>query len=262
MRAILTLAFIVLGIPALARPVDTDTSAGRARIVDNADGTKDVMIGATRVDLPEDAFLAFFDARVGDLLLVVFSPGGNACNGFYTWVHTVPGDIRRSPQFGNCAERGEITWDAENVRVTMPSFEPGKGDVTYSYDGKGHITTSQAGLAASGVVRLADWAGRYGHELVNAGEKQDQLRALVGAENLQAVQWAMDLATPMQRYGEWVAGTGCARHACDSERAAVAINLSDGRFLVALRTSTRGPVLWGDAGGRLPPPIAEVLGLR
>jgi len=256
------LSLVLVAFPALAQQVDTNTSAGRARIIENADGTKDVMIGTTRVVLPEDAFVAFFDGRVGDLLLVVFSPGGNACNGFYTWVHTTPGDIRRSPEFGTCAARGEITWDAETVRVTMPSVEPGKGDVTYIYDGKGHITTRQAGLADSGVTRLADWAGRYGFDLVNAGEKQAQLRGLLGAANLLEVQRVMNLASPMQTDGNWIAGTGCARHACDTDRAAIAINLGDGRLLVALKTPMRGPVLWGNPNGPYPLAIKEVITMR
>ena len=262
MRLSLLFALVLFAFPALAQQVDTNTRAGQARIIDNADGTKDVMIGTTRVDLPEDAYLAFFDGRVGDLLLVLYSPGGNACNGFYTWVHATPGDIRRSPEFGTCAARGDITWDAETVRVTMPSGEPGKGDVTFVYDGKGHIATLQAGLANSGVQSPADWAGRYGFELVSAGEKQAQLRALLGAENLLEVQRVMDLASPMQRDGNWIAGTGCAKHACDTDRAAVAINLGDGRLLVALKTPTRGPVLWGNANGPLPLAIKEVLKMR
>ncbi len=253
--ALLSLFTLPLG----AQSPDLATPAGQARIVSNADGTKDVLIGKTRVDLPEDAYLAFFDARVGNLLLVLHSPGGNACNGYYTWVHASPGDIRRSPSFGTCAERGEITWDAETVRVTMPANAPGEGDITFIYDGKGNITTAQAGLAHSGVSSPAGWEGRYPFELVSAGEMQGQLRALLGAEWLLEVQRVMELAGPMARDGKWVAGSGCAKHACDTEQAAVAINLQDGRLLVALKRAGQAPVLWGNAAGALPRAVAEVM---
>ncbi len=241
-----------------AAPVDTNTPAGPARIVENPDGSRDVMIGATRVDLPPEAYLAFFEARLGNLLLVLWSPGGNACAGYYTWVHATPGDIRRSEDFGTCAEATDIGRDAETVQVTMPAGVVGQGDVTFVYDGRGPVVARQAGLAPSGVARPEGWIGRYPFELLEAAELQAPLRALLGAD-LARVQAAGELASPMQRDGAWVAGSACRKADCAETRMAIAVNLKDGRLLVALNTPMGGARLWGAARGRLPAAIRDVL---
>ncbi|HHL22591.1 MAG TPA: hypothetical protein ENJ52_13830 [Aliiroseovarius sp.] len=257
--ALFTLAIALGTSAAMAQQVDTNTRAGTARIISNPDGTKDVAVGNTLVDLPEDAYLAFFEKRLGDLFLVLYSPGGNACNGFYTWVHATPGAIRRSDSFGTCAAAKDISWDAETVRVTMASGEPGVGDVTFVYDGKGPVQKLVAPLANSGVSAPAGWIGRYPSELAAAAEMQAPLRAMLGAQGLRQLQEMIDLAGPMERDGNWAAGSGCRKHACDTLRAAIAINLDDGRLLVAMTGGPAGPQLWGEARGPLPSAIAEVL---
>ena len=262
MRFLIILGFLLFPLAAAAQQVDTNTRAGEARIVEAGDGRKAVMIGNTRVALPEDAYLAFFKARLGDLLLVLYSPGGNACNGFYTWVHATPGAIRRSEGFGTCAEAKDISWDSETVRVTMASGEPGKGDVTFIYDGKRPIWTEQAALAASGVSTVAGWIGRYPFELVAAAEMQAPLRALMGASALLELQTFLALSGPMRRDGNWVSGTGCRKQSCDVTQAAIAINLSDGRLMAAIWQKGAAPRFWGNPGGAMPADITAVLAQR
>ncbi len=266
MRRFFTLSLVTLTLvttlsagTALAQTVDTNTRAGQLRIIENPDQTKDLAIGNTVVDLPEDAFLVFIEKRLGDLFLVLYSPGGNACNGFYTWVHATPGDIRRSDSFGTCAAAKDISWDAETVRVTMASGQPGVGDVTFVYDGKGPMQKVVAPLANSGVTSPAGWIGRYPFDLATAAEMQAPLRALLGAQGLRQLQEMIDLAGPMQRDGNWVAGAGCRKHACDTLRAAIAINLEDGRLLVAMTDGAGNGRIWGDARGPLPAAIAAIL---
>ncbi len=244
-----------------AQAVDTDTRAGRAAIVENPDGSKDVVIGTTLVDLPDDAFYAFFEARLGDLLLVLHSPGGNACAGFYTWIHATPGDIRRSESFGSCAEATDISWDSETVRVSMPSLEPGRGPVTYVYDGKGPVRALYQGPQASGMA-AGDWdfwIGRYPFEFVGAADLQAPLTALLGAGGLRELQRLMDLSSPMARDGDWIAGAGCPKATCGQEGAAVAVERQSGRLLVAMRSRGGAGRLWGQTSGALPGVIAEIL---
>ncbi len=248
--------------PLAAQEVDTNTRAGLAQILQAPDGTRVVVIGNTMLNLPPDAYIADFQARVGDLLLVGYSAGGNACPRLYTWVHATPGDIRRSEEFGTCAELTGVTWDAQTLRVSMPSAEPGQGPVTFIYDGKNPIWVEQAALANSGMAAgdWGFWIGRYPFDFLAAGELQLPLRALMGEAALLRAQTLMELANPMEQDGEWVVGRGCKKFSCDQDRVAVAVNIRDGRMLVAMAQADRAPQIWGYAGGFLPLALREIMG--
>jgi hypothetical protein len=264
MAVLLRVLFLVLVMvaPVRAQEVDTNTPSGSARIVETARGTKVLMVGKQRVELPDDPFLAFIVGRRGNLLLVAYSQGGNACPAFYVWVHTGRGNVRSTESFGTCSDLITITNDSETVNVTMPSFEPGKGDVSFVYDGKNAIREVQHALAASGMGPDDGWdfwAGRHPYSLVTAGELQGRLVALLGPAVLVEAQRLLVVANNMARDGDWVAGTGCQAHMCDVNVGAVAVNVADGRFLLALRKGSDPVRLWGDARGALPGAVLEVL---
>ncbi len=237
------------------------TRAGLARIVDAGDGSRLLMVGDVPVPLPDAPYMAFIEKKLGDLLLVLYSQGGNGCPGFYVWVHATPGAVRRTEGFGTCSDLAQVTHDSETVSVTMPSFEPGKGDVTFVYDGRGPVREVQLGLAPSG-MKPGDgpdfWIGRYPYDLLAARDFQDRLAALLGPAGLADAQRMMALASPMQRDGNWVAGDGCQPHDCADNRGALAVHLLDGRIVLALRDRT-GLRLWGDDGRMLPAVFADIL---
>jgi len=97
---------------------------------------------------------------------------------------------------------------------------------------------------------------------VTAGELQGRLVAMLGPQVLVEAQRLLVVANDMQRDGDWVAGTGCQAHMCDVNIGAVAVNLVDGRFLVALRKGSDPARMWGDARGVLPGAVLEVLAGR
>ncbi len=267
MKVLLRWVFLglLLAGPLRGQEVDTATPSGEARIVETADGTKALMVGKVRVELPEQPFLAFIVARRRNLLLVEYSQGGNACPAFFVWVHTGRGKVRATEGFGTCSDLFTITNDSESVSVTMPSFEPGKGDVSFVYDGKNAIREVQHDLVASGMGPGDGWdfwAGRHPYSLVTAGELQDRLAAMLGPEVLVEAQRLLVVANNMELDGDWVAGTGCQAHMCDVNVGAVAVNVTDGRFLVALRKGSDPARLWGDARGVLPGAVLEVLSGR
>jgi hypothetical protein len=63
----------------------------------------------------------------------------------------------------------------------------------------------------------------------------------------------------MQADGGWVAGDGFNNRMAGHARGAIAINRSDGRVVIAIRTSEGGLQVWGDLGGDVPDAIQCVL---
>ncbi|HGG04579.1 MAG TPA: hypothetical protein ENK28_03905 [Aliiroseovarius sp.] len=265
--AVLFFFAIFLAATALfAQEVDPNTRAGLARIESDTDGTRYLMVGSTRIDLPDRPYTAFIEKRLGDLLLVAYSQGGNACPAFYTWVHATPGNIRRSEGFGTCSDLITVTYDAETVSVTMGSMQPGKGDITYVYDGKNPIREVQNGLAKSGMANASDWGfwdGKYPYDLITAGELQGTFLKLLGdASTLVEAQTLLSFSGPMDRDGDWIAGTGCAPQLCEESAGAIAVNVVTGHFLVALWRAGTPARAWGALGDSTPQSILDVLARR
>ena len=254
---------LLLATPLFAQEVDTNTRAGVARMEEAANGARYLQIGETRVDLPDDPSLAFIEARFGDHLLIVYSNDGRACPARYVWVSAVPGAVRRTEGFGTCSDLVEITQTEEVLQVTMPSFEPGKGDVTFSYDGLSPIRRQQLPAAPSGMTAEDGWdfwLGRYPYDFVNAADMQSRLLDVMDGAALLQVQTLLTVGTPMTQQDDWIVGEGCEAHRCTTTAAAIAVHSINGTLLVAVWQSGVAPQLWGDASGApLPAGIKAVM---
>ena len=62
-----------------AQEIDTATRLGALRIVELDALTRGVALGDRVMALPGAPYLAFVEARLGDLFLIALSQGGNAC---------------------------------------------------------------------------------------------------------------------------------------------------------------------------------------
>ena len=254
-------AFAVMTAPLHAEEVDPNTPAGRARIVEGDSGVKALALGNHVIDLPTAPWIAFLEARRGDLLLVGLSQGGNACGASYAWVHTTPDDLRVSEAFGTCNELVGVSPDTETVQVRLKGVEPGKGDVTFLYDGR-RVTRRQEALQPSGQGdQGADyWVGRYAFELLHAAELQVPLRAIMGDDALLALQSTVRMTSPMRIEGDWVIGEGYVKYQPLTDNGFVAMNRTDGRLVVGLRRNGGAPELFGDLRGPLTGTMKDWIG--
>ncbi|TNC45135.1 hypothetical protein FHG66_20290 [Rubellimicrobium rubrum] len=116
---------------------------------------------------------------------------------------------------------------------------------------------------ASGAVAaagdLSAWNGRPSYELFGDASMQAPLVALMGQDAYEDAKWTFSVAPEMRQYGDWVSGTGCRAHMCNQEYGAVALNLRDGRILVAMKLDGEAMRTWGEARGDLPPPIVDTM---
>ncbi len=248
-----------------AQEIDLNSRLGPIAIVEAGELKKAVSLGGRVLALPSDPYIAFVEARLGDLFLIALSQGGNACPAQYVWLHAIPSDLRFSDVFGTCSDLIEVSYDSENVMVTMPSMVAGEGKVTFLYDGKGQVRERRDDVVLSGMARWDDWnywAARHPYEMMAAADMRPRFVALMGADAYLAALARVAVASEMRREGDWIVGQGGEPHNAGEARTAVALNTRDGRLIVASKGEGVAPVLWGHPGAVLPGPIAAIMAMR
>lgn len=268
MRMILALALLWPGLAVaqfIEDGVDVGSPHGPVRIVETEDGWERFVLLGDRAFFRDGAYryVALVD-RKGGLILVQLSSGGTACPAEYAWLNVVADPPFATEVFGNCSDLFEVAADAETVSVILPAMAAAEGRVAFVYDGQS-IRREVIGQAVSGIGPEAGaeaWIGRYPFELFRAAEWRPVLVGLMGEADYVRAGDTIQLASPMERQGDWVVGSGCIKFSCLEDHGAIALNLADGRVLVALRNAGRAPQLWGDPGGVMPAAIAEVLADR
>lgn len=241
--------------------VPIDTKLGLVRVTGDL-FEKRLFVGDHEVALDEGLFGVEIVEQLGDTLLVRTLSGGNACPAEFFWLETGEGAApRRSASFGTCADLYDIEIGQHAVTVTMSAFDNTGGRVAFDYDGRA-LRERRLGAKSSGRPPAqggAVWAGRHPAELLNAPEWRARFAAMMDDAAYAEAQRILMVAAPMERSGDWIAGTGCQAHACDATAGALAVSADGARLLVALRDRGRGPLLFGDAGGVLPEAVLRVM---
>ncbi len=93
---------------------------------------------------------------------------------------------------------------------------------------------------------VADWVGRYPHELLAETDLQAALLRLVGQDGLRRLGDDMGIEEPMARDGDWIVATGCAPHLCGDVMAGFALSIMTSR-IVAVARDEAGITVWGEA---------------
>ncbi|UYV36313.1 hypothetical protein N4R57_14975 [Rhodobacteraceae bacterium D3-12] len=265
-----TVSFATVGLGAgaplaRAQTVDSNSRLGPVTIVELSNMQKAVSIGGRVLPLPSEPYLAYIHARLGDLFLIAVGQGGNGCPAHFVWLHATPGDVRFSEVFGTCSDLADVSYDSETVRVTIPSMKAGEGKVTFVYDGKGPVRELRADVAASGMAAWDDWTfwvGKHPFKMMEAADMRPRFVALMGRGAYRTALARLAVASRMTQEGDWITGAGGQPHNANVARTAVALNLRDGRLLVATKGEGMPPIMWGHPGGGLPSPIAAIMAMR
>lgn len=257
---VLAVLFLTLLSGGAFAQVPIDTASGVLRVV-GEQFEKRLFVGEEEIPV-EDGLMAIEVAeRLGDTFLIQTFSGGNACPSFFFWLDTVEGDLRRSEDFGSCADEYVLEAGHDTLTVIMSAFDNTGGRIAYDYDGL-VVRERSLGAAASGLPPSAGgdvWEGRYPFELLSAPEWRPRLVALMGEAAFADAQRMISVASPMVRKGDWIMGRGCQQHACDATAGAIAVSADGARLLIALREKKQPPRLWGDPGGQVPREVLKVL---
>ena len=261
----LCLAFSFAVPQASAQSVDPNSRLGLVKIVEHSNFEKAVSVGGRVIPLPSKPYSAFIKARLGDLFLIGLSQGGNACPADFVWLHATPGDVRFSSVFGTCSDLAVVSYDQETVRVTIPSTRAGEGKITFVYDGKGPVRQERADVEPSGMAAWDDWTywdNRHPFKMMEAADMRPRFVALMGVDAYRMALARVAVASKLTREGEWITGAGGQPHNAAEARTAVALNIRDGRLVVATKGPGVPPVMWGYPGNMWPSPIAAIMAKR
>ena len=259
MRAWVLLA--LLAGPAGAQVASVDTPQGVARVEgDPAEGGQWLSVGGARAYGLADFPYLWIEGSAGALILVGLSEGGTACPSLYAWVDASRPGFPATDTFGTCGSADGIAQDGGTVSVRIGSGDAERPWSLFTWDGKGAVTETPLGQEPSGSPPGAGpeaWVGRYAFDLFRSSDWRGPMVALLGEEGYRAAQGAIQTASPMERQGAWVVGSGFDPLSGGDVGGAVALG-EDGRVLVALY-GQGAPVLYGDPGGPLPPGVAEAM---
>ncbi len=229
----------------VAEGVDTESAAGRIEIVEAGDGFSRVVSVGGRHFFADGLyrFVSVEDQR-GALYLISLGSGGSGCPALYAWLHTEGGRARVTETFGNCSDLAELRSDKETVRVVMPARVAADGFVAFVYDGRS-IEEVVLGQVSAGVgLRAEDWIGRYPYEVMRDADWRGPLVAQMGEAAYRRAGEVIGTSTPFVVEGDWVVGEGFNNRLPGIARGVLALNRTDGRAIVAIRTQAHGLEVW------------------
>lgn len=249
----------LVGAPAMAQET-FDSPSGVVRVT-GEHHSRVVHVGDTSIPLDSGYAYASLREKVGNLILVSVSYGGNACPAEFRWLDTTPGKVAITESFGTCSDLIKVSHTSEVVTVTMPSMNTSVGRVAYDYDGT-TITERMLGLEASGVPEgdIRAWAGKHASDYLGAAENEARLLELMGWDMLAVARNAILITSEVldEQAGYLVAG-GCKPHDCGDTYGAIALHLETGEPLVAVKEDGALPKLFGKPQGPLPNRIRQVM---
>ncbi|MBU2991972.1 hypothetical protein Q4555_14805 [Octadecabacter sp. 1_MG-2023] len=243
----------------IADEVNVQTASGRLSIEDSGDGFSQVLVlGPHRFGFGgEFQYINVIDQH-GSLYLVELMSGGNACAAVYAWLHTED-PPRVTENLGNCAYQSEVLSDAETVTVIVPARLAADGRIAYIYDGK-TVEEVVLGQVSANVGRdPMDWVGRGPFELLADADWRADFVALMGEDDYAGVGEIMAMSSGMETQGEWLVGAGSNPRVTGETRGVLALHLTDGRILVAVRESDGSIQGWGDLDREMPPMMERLI---
>ncbi|SFD69593.1 hypothetical protein SAMN04488523_102104 [Sulfitobacter brevis] len=265
--ALIGLITFVLTLPVATAARDRFSSlSGDVRIVGGAMDIKAVAVG-DRVFPLEVSYAAELIDKIGNLILVAIYSGGTGCPAEFAWLNTTPGKVGLSETFGTCADVPEVSYDAETVTVTMNSFDASEGLVAFVYDGE-QIERRSLGLVSSDIARTSKgdvnaWIGESPYEYLTAPEHEAEMIANVGWDVLDELRNTMIIGSQeMIVEGNWIVGSGCQPHMCNTDFAAMALHRGSGNFIAAIKRDGVVPRLIGKPPEALPVTIRKVMTSR
>jgi hypothetical protein len=187
-----------------------------------------------------------------DWALIEVRPGGNMCAGAVYVLQISPDFVTISEALRDCST-GILDLRVLPGTIEIDLFDPMlEVDLeTVRFDGRTLTRTDiRAPLvpaATGGGESVSRWLGTSAPQIFSDPAERSRFRTVMSDEDIQTLYQQMIVPNPVTRRGDWIVGTGCMRHACNTNRGVWGLRLSDGAVAAAILDVGRGDRLFGRA---------------
>jgi len=188
-----------------------------------------------------------------DWALVEIRPGGNMCAGPVYVLQISPDFVNMSEALRDCSTRIldlRVLPGAIEIDLFDPLLEVDRE--TVRFDGRQLSRTDTPApvvtAAIGGGESVSRWLGTSAPEVFSDPAERARFRTVMSNDDIQTLYQQMIVPNPVTRRGDWAVGTGCMRHACNTNRGVWGLRLSDGAVAAAILDTGQGDRFFGLAG--------------
>lgn len=188
-----------------------------------------------------------------DWALVEVRPGGNMCSGAVYVLRISPDTVTMSEALRECST-GILDLRVLPGAIEVDLFDSQlEVDIeTVRFDGqtltRADVPAPIVPAATGGGESVSRWLGASAPEIFLDPAERSRFRTVMADADIQILYQQMIVPNPVTRRGDWVVGSGCMRHQCNTHRSIWGLRLSDGAVAAAIIESGRADRVFGLAG--------------
>ncbi len=272
MRRLTLLLFWLIATTAIAQPElgrfsQADTRYGRVQVRALSQFEKSVFFNGQNVAQVTNRFidiLGAFRAQGApyDWVILSTASGGNGCEAELVILGVSASGLTLTPPFGNCTDTiTELRVFADGIEIDVPSNDLFNDTHRYRFDGQNFTVADLPRAAATGGAAepASRWIGDHPAFLLRNPEEQARFLRIMTRSDFEEFYLRMTGPGAMIQDGDWVVGTACQRHQCNSDYAALAIRLSDGKRIAGYVSNTFAAHFFGGTYADMPPTAQQRL---
>jgi hypothetical protein len=216
----------------------------------------------------ESVFLYGPYGQTGDgvqTVLVSFSNMGNGCFDDFALIRVGEGRIVPTERFGGCTRQVlAMRSFAGGVEIDLPAGNPRLAYQRFRFDAAGLSRTdvarddAQVKTAGAG-ADVTRWIGARPLDPFQDASERNRFLTIMTAAQMDDFTPMISVANAVVLLGDFVAGRGCLPHSCNTDQAAWAIRISDGRPFAVSRSNGVPGQVFGSAFADLPPALQQFL---
>lgn len=185
-----------------------------------------------------------------DWVLVEVRPGGNMCNGAVYILQVSPDVVSMSAALRDCST-GILDLRVMPGAIEVDLFDPmlEVDRETVRFDGRSLTRTDHPAPrvppAIGGGASVLRWLGTSGPDIFGEPAERARFRTVMTDPDIQILYEQMIVPNAVSARGDWVIGSGCMRHQCNTHRGIWGLRLSDGAVAAAILAAGQPDRLFG-----------------
>lgn len=271
MRCLVPVLVWLIAIAAIAQPdlgrfSQAETRYGRVEVRALSQFEKSVFFNGQNVAQITNRLIDILGAfraqgAVYDWVILSTASGGNACEAELVIMGISASGLTLTPPFGNCTDAiKDLRVLPDGIEIDVPCNDLFNETHRYRFDGQNFTVADLPRPAATDVPTepATRWIGDHPAFLLRSPDELARFLQIMPRGAFEAFHLRMTGPGEIVRDGGWVVGTACQRHQCNTDYAALAIRLSDGKLIAGYVSSTFGARFFGGTYADIPPPLKRI----